>query len=164
MNTHLGLMTRFLSLSDSCGFVDVGRSLWQEARSVIYNCCWLSPVQSFSSLNLVALLNIFYGLRFETSLSTASYNSQGYGAICDNGNLPLLINWCLTLAPPFQLSCAMSQYSASVTRNSKQTTISSKSGRSHTLWANCHSWKNINDPILVVGTYILHLHGFKAFT
>jgi hypothetical protein len=26
--------------SDSCGFVDVGRPLSQEDRSVIYNCCW----------------------------------------------------------------------------------------------------------------------------
>jgi hypothetical protein len=28
--THLGLTTRFLLLSDSCRFVDVGRSLWRE--------------------------------------------------------------------------------------------------------------------------------------
>jgi hypothetical protein len=38
---HLGLMTRFLLLSDSCGFVDMGRPLWREGGSVVYNCCCL---------------------------------------------------------------------------------------------------------------------------
>jgi hypothetical protein len=32
---HLGPKTRFLSLSDSCDFVDVGRTLWRENGSVI---------------------------------------------------------------------------------------------------------------------------------
>jgi hypothetical protein len=35
-STHLGLMTRFLLLSDNCGFVDVGRPLWREVGSVLY--------------------------------------------------------------------------------------------------------------------------------
>jgi hypothetical protein len=34
---HLGLMTRFLLLSDSCGFVDMGRPFWREDGSVFYN-------------------------------------------------------------------------------------------------------------------------------
>jgi hypothetical protein len=38
---HLGLMTRFLLLSDNCWFVDMGRPLWREDRSVVYNCCCL---------------------------------------------------------------------------------------------------------------------------
>jgi hypothetical protein len=42
-STHMGLKIRFLLLSDSRGFVDVGRSLWREDRSVVYNCCWSSP-------------------------------------------------------------------------------------------------------------------------
>jgi hypothetical protein len=37
---HLGLMTRHLLLFDSYGLVDVGRSLWREDGSVVYNCCW----------------------------------------------------------------------------------------------------------------------------
>jgi hypothetical protein len=41
-------ITRFLLLSDSCGFVDVGCPLWPEGRSVVYNCCRSSPAQSFS--------------------------------------------------------------------------------------------------------------------
>jgi hypothetical protein len=47
LNTYLGLITRFLLLSNICGFVDVGRSLWREYESVIYNCCWSSAAQSF---------------------------------------------------------------------------------------------------------------------
>jgi hypothetical protein len=38
---HLGLTTRFLLLSDTCRFVDVGRPLWREDGSVFYNCCCL---------------------------------------------------------------------------------------------------------------------------
>jgi hypothetical protein len=30
----------FLSLSDSCVFVDMGSSLWREDGSVVYNCFW----------------------------------------------------------------------------------------------------------------------------
>jgi hypothetical protein len=74
-----GLTTRFLLLSDNCGFVDVERSLWWEDGSGVYNCCWSSPVQSFSSPSPVGLETIFYCLRFKTSLFVASYDSQGYG-------------------------------------------------------------------------------------
>jgi hypothetical protein len=42
-------------------------SLWREDGSVVYNCCLPSPAQSFSCL------------RFESSLFTASYDSQSYG-------------------------------------------------------------------------------------
>jgi hypothetical protein len=34
---HLGFKTRFLFLSDSCGFVDVVHPLWREDGSVFYN-------------------------------------------------------------------------------------------------------------------------------
>jgi hypothetical protein len=63
---HLGPKTRFLLLSDSCGFVDVGRLLCREDGSVVYNCCWSSPAQSFSVPSSMELMTIFYGLRFET--------------------------------------------------------------------------------------------------
>jgi hypothetical protein len=31
----------------SWGFVHVGRPLWREDESVVYNCCWFSPAQSY---------------------------------------------------------------------------------------------------------------------
>jgi hypothetical protein len=65
-STHLGHTTRFLLLSDSFGFVDVGRSLSRENGSAVYNCCWPSPAQSFSGPSLAGLVAIFYCLRFET--------------------------------------------------------------------------------------------------
>jgi hypothetical protein len=65
-STHLGLMTGFLLLSNSCGFVDVGRSLWRENGSAVYNCCWSLPAHSFLDQSLTGLLTIFYCLRFET--------------------------------------------------------------------------------------------------
>jgi hypothetical protein len=40
---RLGLMTRFLLLSDRCGFVYVGRSLCRVDESVFCICCWPSP-------------------------------------------------------------------------------------------------------------------------
>jgi hypothetical protein len=60
-------------------FVDVGRSLWREDGSVVYNCCWPSPVQSFSGSSHEGLANVFYCLKFKTSLFVASYDSQGHG-------------------------------------------------------------------------------------
>jgi hypothetical protein len=71
-------MTRFLLLSDSCGFVD-GRSPWREEGPVVYNCCWPSSEQSFSGQSPMELLTLFYCLRFETSVFVTSYDSQGYG-------------------------------------------------------------------------------------
>jgi hypothetical protein len=97
-STHLQPKTIFLLLPDRCGFVDMGRPLWREDVSVFYNCCWSSPVQSFSGSNPAGLMIIFYCLRFETpriyiprnrvaqlyphalgSLSVASHDSQNYG-------------------------------------------------------------------------------------
>jgi hypothetical protein len=64
---YLRPKTKFLLLSGSCGFVNVGRPLWREDESVIYNCCWLSPAQSFSGPSTAGLMTIFYSLRFETT-------------------------------------------------------------------------------------------------
>jgi hypothetical protein len=46
---------------------------------VVYSCCWRSPAQSFSGPSPVGLTMILYCLRFETSLSVASHDSQDYG-------------------------------------------------------------------------------------
>jgi hypothetical protein len=51
----------------------MGRSPWREDGSVVYNCCWPSPAQSFSDPSPVGLMIVFYCLRFETSLFVASY-------------------------------------------------------------------------------------------
>jgi hypothetical protein len=102
---QMGPKTRFLLLSNSQGFVLVGRPLWQEDGSAIYNCCWSSPEQSFSGPSPERLMTTFCCLRFEThnlegqvplfisprnrvtrlypqtlgSLFVSSYDSQGYG-------------------------------------------------------------------------------------
>jgi hypothetical protein len=65
-SNHLGLTARFLLLSHSCGFVDVGRSFWRENECGFYNCCWSSPTQWFLSPSRAGLVTIFYCLRFET--------------------------------------------------------------------------------------------------
>jgi hypothetical protein len=103
-STHLEPKTRFLLLSDSCGFVDVGRVLWYENGSVVYNCSWPSPAKLFLRSSPAGLISIFYCIRFENlppggpdprmynpqeqggpvmpqaldSLFVASYNSLGY--------------------------------------------------------------------------------------
>jgi hypothetical protein len=59
---HLGIMTRYLLLSDSYGIVVVGRPLWREDGSVFCICCWTSPAQSFSGLSPLDLATIFYSL------------------------------------------------------------------------------------------------------
>jgi hypothetical protein len=65
-STHLGSKTRFLLLSEGCGFVDVGCPLWWEDGSVVYNCCWPLSTQSFSGLSPTLLVTIFYCHRFKT--------------------------------------------------------------------------------------------------
>jgi hypothetical protein len=64
-STHLGLKTRFFLLSQSCWFVDVGRSLWRENGSAVYIGCWPSSAQSFSGPSFGGLLTIIC-LRSET--------------------------------------------------------------------------------------------------
>jgi hypothetical protein len=71
-------MTRYLLLFDRYGLVFLGRPLWREAGSV-FICCWPSPGLYFSGLSTLALVTIFYCLRFETPLFLASYGSQGHG-------------------------------------------------------------------------------------
>jgi hypothetical protein len=70
-----GLRPDLYYLCDSCGFVDLGRPLWREDGSVVYNFCWPLPAQSFSGPSPLGLETIFYCLRFETSLFVASYDS-----------------------------------------------------------------------------------------
>jgi hypothetical protein len=57
----------------------VRRSLWREDGSVVYNCCWPSPAQSFSGLSPVELATIFYCLTLEIFLFVTSYDSHGNG-------------------------------------------------------------------------------------
>jgi hypothetical protein len=62
---HLGSKTRFLLLSDSCRFVDVGCPLCQEEGSVVCNCCWSSPAKSFLGPSPTGLRTVFYSLGFK---------------------------------------------------------------------------------------------------
>jgi hypothetical protein len=66
-STHLGPKARFLLLSDICGFVVVGRLLWREDGSVVYNCCWSPSAESLSGTSPTGFLIVFYCLRFGTS-------------------------------------------------------------------------------------------------
>jgi hypothetical protein len=63
---HLGPTIIFLLLSHSYGFVAMGRPLWREDGSVVYEFCWTSPAQSFSGPSPAGHMTIFYCLRFET--------------------------------------------------------------------------------------------------
>jgi hypothetical protein len=46
--------------------ISVSVGLWLKDESVIYFCCWASPVRSFSSPNQTAPMTTFYYLRIET--------------------------------------------------------------------------------------------------
>jgi hypothetical protein len=61
---HLGPNTRFLLLSDSCGFVHVGSSLWREDGSVVYSRRWSSPAHWFCGLSPAGPMTVFYCLIF----------------------------------------------------------------------------------------------------
>jgi hypothetical protein len=65
-STHLGLTTRYLLLSDRCGFVNVGHSRWRQNGSAVCNCYWSSPAHSFLGPSPAGFVTIFYCFRFET--------------------------------------------------------------------------------------------------
>jgi hypothetical protein len=44
----------------------MGRSLRRENGSAVYNCCWVSPAQSFLGPNPAGLVTIFHSLRIKT--------------------------------------------------------------------------------------------------
>jgi hypothetical protein len=50
----------------------MGRFFWREDGSVVYNCCWPSPTQSFSGPSPVGCVIIFYCLRLETYVITVN--------------------------------------------------------------------------------------------
>jgi hypothetical protein len=47
---------------NTCGYSPLSR----EDGSLVYNCCWSSPAQSFSSPNLAWLITTYHCLRFDT--------------------------------------------------------------------------------------------------
>jgi hypothetical protein len=64
----------------------MGRPLWREDGSAFCICYWPSPAESFLGPRPFCLVTIFYCLRFETSISVASYDLQGH----DGGIRPRL--------------------------------------------------------------------------
>jgi hypothetical protein len=61
------LFSSSLKLSlDSCGFVIMERPIWQEDGSIIYSCCWSSPVQFLLGPNSAGLVTKCYCLSFGT--------------------------------------------------------------------------------------------------
>jgi hypothetical protein len=78
-SVSLCVMTRYLLRFGSYSLVFMGRPVWREDGSVFCICCWPLPAQSFFGPSPLGLATIFYCLRFETSPSVASYDSQGHG-------------------------------------------------------------------------------------
>jgi hypothetical protein len=52
-------------------------ALWRKDGSIVHNCRWPSPAQSFLGPSPTGLATIFYYLKFETSSFVTSYDSQG---------------------------------------------------------------------------------------
>jgi hypothetical protein len=68
--THGQFFSFFLYIFfDSYRFLDVGRPLWREVRSVAFSFCWVSPAEPFSELSPMGLMSILYCLYFWDSLN-----------------------------------------------------------------------------------------------
>jgi hypothetical protein len=65
-----GAQDHIFILSDNCGFIYIymGRLHWREDGSVIYNCCWPSPAQSFLHPCSAGLMAIFYSRSLVSSI------------------------------------------------------------------------------------------------
>jgi hypothetical protein len=74
---HLRPETRFLFLSDSCGFVDVGRSPWREDESVtaviISGTCHLYLQFYMSSFSIVTQSSIYRSVKLLLASPTQSF-------------------------------------------------------------------------------------------
>jgi hypothetical protein len=111
---------QILLLSDSCGFVDVGRSLWREDGSVVYSCYWRSSAQSFSGQSPVGLVAIFYCLRFETpptwrARSPYLYHpGKGWPSYAPS-------HWVPFSSPPTTRRATVDVFESASTRKSKST-------------------------------------------
>jgi hypothetical protein len=62
-----GPKTRFLLLIDSCEFLHVECLLCRQNGSVVYNCCWSSPAQSYlprskSVEHVIYIYNLYVGI------------------------------------------------------------------------------------------------------
>jgi hypothetical protein len=65
--THLGPMTRFsITIRQLQVCLYVVPPLYREGGSIVYNCFWASPAQSFSGLSPAGLMTMFYSLKLET--------------------------------------------------------------------------------------------------
>jgi hypothetical protein len=117
--THLGPKTRFLLLSDSCVFVDAGYPLWREDGSVVYNCCWSSPAQSFSGPSPAGLMTIFYCLRFET-LPTWRTRSPYFYPPLTGWPRYTPRNWVPVSSPPATRRATVEVFEHASTRGCKQ--------------------------------------------
>jgi hypothetical protein len=62
------LTTRSLLLSDSCGFVDLGRPLWTRGRVCPLKLLLASPAQSFWGSSPLGLMAMFYCLSSDSRL------------------------------------------------------------------------------------------------
>jgi hypothetical protein len=83
-STHLGPTSRFLLLSDICGFVYVRRSFWRENGSTVYNCFWPSSAQSFFGRRPAGLVNITFVAPINLQRGTTVNTSRGpYPLLCD---------------------------------------------------------------------------------
>jgi hypothetical protein len=95
--------TEHLRLKSLCNI-----TLWREDASVMYNCCWPSPAQSFSGPSPAGLMTIFYCFRLETPptwRARSPYIPQEHGApVIPSGTGFLLrlagLRWRYSNPPP----------------------------------------------------------------
>jgi hypothetical protein len=69
----------------------VGRPLWREDGSVVYNYRWCSPAQSFWGLSPVGLATIFYCLRFESPPTTRKVTVDVFDAASTQESLTIYL-------------------------------------------------------------------------
>jgi hypothetical protein len=128
-------------------FVDVGRSLWREDGSVVYNCRWTSPVQSFSGPSVMGLVTILYCLGFETSLSVTFYDSQGYGEVFDPASTPgkflFFISFSLSLLSSFCSAWVVNMLFYSSVTVFCRTTFHGYAHCWHRTWVNSLLWESV---------------------
>jgi hypothetical protein len=74
-------------IANSCGYAELGRPLWHEDGSIVYNSLWPSQAHSFSNLSPAALIAVFYcqifkSLQIWNARSRYLYLPKNKGTFC----------------------------------------------------------------------------------
>jgi hypothetical protein len=119
------LQPNFIFQLNTCGYSPYVISLWREDGSVVYDCCWPTPPQSFSGPSPAGLMTTFYCLRFEIPTTWRARSPYLY---LPRTGWPSYThrNWVFFPSPPTTRRAAMEVFETASTRDGRNNAAQSR--------------------------------------